>query len=99
MIGSYVTGTVSGTGADVGGLVGANWGYLLFASYAAVEVTGRTDVGGLVGENQAGVRASFATGRVSGERYVGGLVGTNVRNSQQRLWRHRRELRDGAGVG
>ena len=81
VIGSYVTGTVSGTGENVGGLVGSNWGSPVVASYAAAAVTGRTNVGGLVGENQAGVRASYATGRVSGERYVGGLVGTNVRNS------------------
>ena len=79
VIGSYVTGTVSGTGEHVGGLAGSNWGHPIVASYSAAEVTGRTDVGGLVGENQAGVRASYATGRVSGERYVGGLVGTNVR--------------------
>ena len=76
VIGSYVTGTVSGTGAAVGGLVGENHGSVV-ASYAAVEVTGGDDVGGLVGANHAAVTASYATGRVAGGDHVGGLVGRN----------------------
>ena len=76
-IGSYVTGTVTGTGDDVGGLVGSNWGSPVVASYAAVEVTGQDNVGGLIGENNATLTASYATGRVAGQRYVGGLVGLN----------------------
>ena len=77
VIGSYVTGTVSGTGAAVGGLVGENHGSVV-ASYAAVEVTGGDDdVGGLVGANHAAVTASYATGRVAGGDHVGGLVGSN----------------------
>ena len=76
VIGSYVTGTVSGTGARVGGLVGENAGSVI-ASYAAVEVTGGDDVGGLVGANHAAVTAGYATGRVAGGDRVGGLVGRN----------------------
>ena len=76
ILGSYVTGTVSGTGAAVGGLVGENLGSVV-ASYAAVEVTGGDDVGGLVGANHAAVIASYATGRVAGGDRVGGLVGSN----------------------
>ena len=76
ILGSYVTGTVSGTGAAVGGLVGENHGSVV-ASYAAVEVTGGDDVGGLVGANHAAVTASYATGRVAGGDHVGGLVGSN----------------------
>ena len=79
VIGSYVTGTVSGTGEAVGGLVGSNYGRAVVASYAAVAVAGGTNVGGLIGENHAAVTASYATGRVAGERYVGGLVGLNER--------------------
>ena len=79
VIGSYVTGTVTGTGEDVGGLAGATWGSLVVASYAAVEVTGRTNVGGLIGENDAAVTASYATGWVAGDDNVGGLVGSNGR--------------------
>ena len=76
ILGSYVTGTVSGTGAAIGGLVGENRGSVV-ASYAAVEVTGGDDVGGLVGANHAAVAASYATGRVGGGDHVGGLVGAN----------------------
>ena len=82
IIGSYVTGMVTGTGGDVGGLVGSNWGRPVVASYAAVEVTGGNDVGGLIGENQAGLTASYATGRVTGEENVGGLVGSISRDSR-----------------
>ena len=74
-----MTGTVTGTGEDVGGLAGATWGSLIAASYAAVEVTGRTNVGGLIGENDAAVTASYATGWVAGDDNVGGLVGSNGR--------------------
>ncbi len=77
VIGSYVTGTVTGTGEDVGGLAGASWGSLVVASYAAVEVTGGNNVGGLIGENDAAVTASYATGWVAGDDNVGGLVGSN----------------------
>ncbi len=76
VIGSYVTGTVSGTDEAIGGLVGENRGPVV-ASYAAVEVAGGDDVGGLIGVNRASVTASYATGRVAGGDGVGGLVGSN----------------------
>ena len=76
VIGSYVTGTVSGTDEAIGGLVGENRGPVV-ASYAAVEVAGGDDVGGLIGANRASVTASYATGRVAGGDGVGGLVGSN----------------------
>ena len=82
IIGSYVTGTVTGTGNEVGGLAGSNWGGPIVASYAAVEVTGGNDVGGLIGENQAVLAASYATGRVTGEENVGGLVGSIPSNGR-----------------
>ena len=77
IIGSYVTGMVTGTGGDVGGLVGQKYGRSVVTSYAAVEVTGEDNVGGLIGENNAILTASYATGRVTGEENVGGLVGSN----------------------
>ena len=42
-----------------------------------VDVTGRQNVGGLVGGNARHITDSTASGSVSGERAVGGLVGTN----------------------
>ena len=40
-----------------------------------VDVTGRGDVGGLVGESFGSITTSYATGRVTGSSAVGGLVG------------------------
>ena len=77
IIGSYVTGMVSGTGDNVGGLVGQTYGSSVVTSYAAVEVTGGNNVGGLIGENDTAVTASYATGWVAGDDNVGGLVGSN----------------------
>ena len=76
VVGSYVTGTVTGTGEGVGGLVGENHGSVV-ASYAAVQVTGGDDVGGLVGANHGAITASYATGRVAGGERVAGLAGSN----------------------
>ena len=43
-----------------------------------VDITGRDDTGGLVGENDRGtIQASYAIGAVMGADYVGGLVGNN----------------------
>jgi hypothetical protein len=73
---------VSGTGNDVGGLVGynngTNGGATVSSSYATGKVTGANIVGGLVGDNGASVANTFATGSVSGTgKDVGGLVGLN----------------------
>ena len=45
----------------------------------SASVTGRQDVGALVGYNRAGnIRATYATGSVTGHDWVGGLVGDNI---------------------
>ena len=75
--------TVTG-GRAVGGLAGLNAGIVSNAS-ASGYVTGFNvdnggNIGGLVGENQAGaiIDASYATGTVKGAReMIGGLVGNN----------------------
>ena len=61
-----------------GGLIGFNSGEIL-ASYVTGRVSGKENVGGLVGINRptAEILASYATSRVSGEEDVGGLVGDN----------------------
>ena len=66
-------------GADLaGGLIGFNFGEIR-ASHVTGRVSGRENVGGLVGINQTNgeILASYATSRVSGEDDVGGLVGDN----------------------
>lgn len=73
---SSATGTVTSTGEWVGGLVGRNWEGTVSQSYAAVDVSGSDDVGGLVGKNHGAVTNSYATGNVSGDVGTGGLVGT-----------------------
>ena len=42
-----------------------------------VDVTGNSDVGGLVGSNRSAITNSYVTGTVSGNFSVGGLVGWN----------------------
>jgi len=76
----YSTGTVSGEGLFVGGLVGINEREgSIDNCYASVSISGTgEEVGGLVGRNGNGlVIASYAEGSVSGQSKVGGLVGSN----------------------
>ncbi|MDZ4132451.1 MAG: GLUG motif-containing protein [Dethiobacteria bacterium] len=72
---SYATGAVTGTDYNIGGLVGCNQDGTITNSYATGAVTGNTDVGGLVGLNNAIITNSYATGAVTGGTNVGGLVG------------------------
>ena len=67
---------------QVGGLVGNNIRSIIVNSYVTGDVTGQTNVGGLVGTNGAegNVINSYATGAVAGHENVGGLVGTNDNN-------------------
>jgi PGF-CTERM protein len=77
---SYATGNVSGSGdkKNVGGLVGENQpSATVRESYATGDVSGRREVGGLVGENRGIVNESHANASVSGDFRVGGLVGAN----------------------
>ncbi|MEA3499643.1 MAG: GLUG motif-containing protein [Candidatus Marinimicrobia bacterium] len=82
---SYSTGSVSGSGNDVGGLVGYNYNSSTVSnSYSTGSVSGSgSDVGGLVGYNNyySTVSNSYSTGSVSGNNDVGGLVGSNVYSS------------------
>jgi 5-hydroxyisourate hydrolase-like protein (transthyretin family) len=77
---SYVTGSVTGNGNYVGGLVGQNEDGTVKTSYATGDVTSTgSQVGGLVGSNEDTVKTSYATGDVTGSSDVGGLVGSNLR--------------------
>ena len=64
----------------VGGLVGNNQDDgTISASYATGSVSGRDNLGGLVGYNSSGtISASYATGSVTGLSQVGGLVGFSL---------------------
>ena len=64
-------------GSFVGGLIGVNKG-IISNSYAAGNVSGNEDIGGLVGRHEGGeITNSYATGTIAGTSYVGGLVGLN----------------------
>ena len=73
---AYATGTVTGSGSNVGGLVGQNGGGVSIA-YATGAVAGGDVVGGLVGlQTSTGhIEDAYATGAVTGGNRVGGLVG------------------------
>ena len=73
-----VSGSVSGSGFPVGGLVGYNSG-TVENTRASGSVNGNFEVGGLVGGNgQIGIiRDSKASGSVNANGDVGGLVGNN----------------------
>jgi len=76
---AYATGLVTGSGWYIGGLAGKNDG-TVSNSHATGNVTGTSNVGGLVGENglSAGgtIENSYATGNVdASSSRVGGLVG------------------------
>ena len=71
---------VTGTGSNVGGLVGSSWNYsFVIESYAAGDVSGEALVGGLVGMlNGSGAVASYATGSVAARCKGGGFIGQRV---------------------
>jgi hypothetical protein len=69
---------ITGSGWEVGGLVGHNEGGTLAQCYSTGAVSGNGSVGGLVGFNGNGyVTQCYSTATVSGSDYVGGLTGNN----------------------
>ena len=77
---SYSTGSVTGTGDGIGGLVGFNNGGTISGSYSTGNVTGTGyAIGGLVGHHIGGtISLSYSTATVSGKDKVGGLVGSSL---------------------
>ena len=85
IVGSYATGSVTGTSNFIGGLVGRthhpnHQDYSrIIASYSTVTVTGPGQLGGLVGLHSNGpIIASYAAGPVSSTSQSGGLTGTSA---------------------
>ncbi len=67
---------------SVGGLAGSNGGTIA-RSFSSTDVTGKTNVGGFVGNNYTGrIKWSYSTGDVSGLHFVGGFAGVNLKNSE-----------------
>ncbi|MEX0741134.1 MAG: GLUG motif-containing protein, partial [Pseudohongiella sp.] len=85
---SYVTGSVTGTGAFAGGLVGHLENGDIGNSYTSVAVSGLDSVGGLAGRVGSGdITNSYASGNVSGGGVdIGGLVGILSRGTIARSY-------------
>jgi len=63
-------------GGNVGSLIGSLYHGIITNCYARrVEVSGSTNVGGLIGKNTGRVTLCWSSGNVSGDSYVGGLAG------------------------
>jgi hypothetical protein len=79
--GSGGSGSVTGTGSDVGGLVGNAVAGSISQSYSWASVSGTINLGGLVGSSSAVIGNCNAIGSVTGsgttgdENYIAGLVG------------------------
>lgn len=85
------TGTVHGDGDYVGGLVGDiqdMFAALISNCYAAGDVSGDDNIGGLVGRfgDEAEILNCYATGAVEGDVDVGGLVGDNSGSIIASFW-------------
>ena len=79
---SYVTGSIRAMGGGPsGGLVASHEGRAIIGSYAIVEVSGKQQVGGLVGYSQSPIINSYADVMISvqatDQQSYGGLVGSN----------------------
>jgi hypothetical protein len=79
----YSTGNVISSSNVVGGLVGSNLGGIS-NSHSTGDVTGTSEVGGLVGAHQAyqAIYNCRSSGSVSGTETVGGLIGRNESNGE-----------------
>ena len=72
----YVNGSVGGSYAVAGGLVGVSYGSTITNSYSNIQAGGYT-VGGIVGENNGGVISNCYSNADIGADRAGGLVGGN----------------------
>ena len=73
---------VSGTGRNVGGLVGYNNGGSITSSYSTGSVRGDHDVGGLVGDNRGSITTSFWDIETSGQATSDGGTGATTAEMQ-----------------
>ena len=74
----YNAGTVSGTGANVGGVCGRNNNGTIKFCYNKGTVSGSGEqFGGVCGYNSGTISNCYNTGAVKGYRYVGGVCGEN----------------------
>lgn len=71
-----IGGSVSGSGTNIGGIVGTTRESRVMGCSAAVEVSGGSSVGGLIGMSSEDIIADVSSaGAVDGEDSLGGLIG------------------------
>jgi len=77
----YTTCDVTGSGVDVGGLVGNNYAGTIKNCYTTGNIIATSSAnsytGGLVGINVGTIQNCYTTSNVTGYKYVGGLLGMN----------------------
>ncbi len=79
---SYMGNKVVGAARGTGGLVGVNDARIVRSHTGwGSRVSGKNQIGGLVGENRGSISDSYAQGAVTGDSQVGGLVGVNLKNA------------------
>ena len=91
LVGWHLGGTISGSHAEnkvvgaalgIGGLVGVSErNARIVSSHAIGQVSGKDQVGGLVGENKGNISNSYAKSTVTGYSQVGGLAGVSEGNA------------------
>ncbi|MGM0452071.1 MAG: InlB B-repeat-containing protein, partial [Thermodesulfobacteriota bacterium] len=106
--GCTVTGSVSGSGARIGGLVGYQYNNAVLRNgYSMAAVEGGGPVGGLVGQldasagDTAAIANAYSTGKVTGNAHVGGLVGRKSENASvtEAFWDTRTSGQDKSAAG
>ncbi len=97
---SYNSGNVTGSGKDVGGVIGDNGsGGKVTTSYNTGKVSGNAYVGGVVGANFGTVETSSNMGSVTGSgNAVGGVVGDNSSGTVETSY-NTRSVSGGSYVG
>jgi len=76
IVSSYSLAAVTGSGENIGGLVGYLKYLKVFQSHATGIIAGGDIVGGLVGYHyDCSSEFSYATGDISGDKCIGGLIG------------------------
>lgn len=92
--------TIEATGDNAGGLVGGNYGGgSIERSYSTGTVSGREDVGGLVGANIGSIGECHSSCTTSGSSNVGGLAGMNFKGGSISASRSSGEVTGSAYVG
>ncbi len=103
---SYATGEVDADGIYAGGLIGYGIGigaesdFGVYQSYATGQVTGTSQVGGLIGMSMSNkIEESYSTGKATGITGVGGFIGQDGGSEIQNVYSSGEVVASGDNVG